>query len=744
MKPNTLFAIFLAVVLCLTAASVTAQTQHPWQRLQSPTAAQVRSVWTNPPSEYGPEPYYGLNGAVTLEVVDRDLDQMKSLGFRAVTVQAGYNMPFDYLSPEYFAFFQKFVAEAKKRDMRVWIVDDAGYPSGFAGGKFTSEKPELRMQALEVAQRIPVKGGDSVNQAVTPETVAVSAIAEDGQSVSIPVSNGKISWTAPAGNWTVIVVEHQFRTSPTRSDTNKKRVKDTEQSLEDYLSADATNQYLQFTHQQYKKYVGDEFGRTILGFRGDEPDYSIRGIPWTPEFFARFQQLKGYDIRPYLAAFLLPPSSPLTPHQARARADYWDVFSRLFAAGFFRVQGDWCAANHLEYQVHLNHEEMELQLAHSEGDFFRDMQYVQVPGIDSIWHQIWTDTISDFPRLASSVSHVYGKPRSFTETFAAYRPQPDIAMARYILNEQFVRGINLIEMMYFPATSAGARPAPSFMRDPAFPALAAYVRRLSYLMSMGRPTADVALYLPTSSLWMNDKAADDAFVSTERLLSEHQVNFDIVSEDALATDLIPGKGTLATASGNAYRTVILPSTPLLSQAALDRLRSFASTGGHVLFLGRTPTLIAGKTILDARSATPSDFSWAITETSAQLPITPTPPAQPPAAAPAPQDVAPAILQALRAAVPTRELRLDHPAPALRILPRRWKDADVYLLFNEGPAALDNTATLATKGHHAQVWYPETGQIAPQPSTATKSGLKIPLSLKPYETRVLVVRSSPVR
>ena len=83
----------------------------------------------------------------------------------------------------------------------------------------------------------------------------------------------------------------------------------------------------------------------------------------------------------------------LTPEQLRIKGDYYDVFSQMFAAGFFKPQGDWCAANHLEYQVHLNHEEMEMELTHSEGSFFRDMRWVEVPGIDAIWHQIWKDTI---------------------------------------------------------------------------------------------------------------------------------------------------------------------------------------------------------------------------------------------------------------------------------------------------------------------------------------------------------------
>ena len=158
--------------------------------------------------------------------------------------------------------------------------------------------------------------------------------------------------------------------------------------------------------------------KTIMGFRGDEPDYSIAGLPWTPKFFERFKESKGYDVQPYVALFAETPSRRgtgvpihLTPEQLRIKGDYYDVFSRMFAAGFFKPQGVWCAANHLEYQVHLNHEEMEMELTHSEGSFFRDMRWVEVPGIDAIWHQIWKDTICDYPRLASSVAHVDGKPR---------------------------------------------------------------------------------------------------------------------------------------------------------------------------------------------------------------------------------------------------------------------------------------------------------------------------------------------
>lgn len=738
--------VFRLTVMAMPLWSAVAQ--QDWQRISMPTVAQVEATWSSPSSVYGPEPYYGLSGVVTVDVIRRDLDTLHDAGFRAVTVQAGRGNLFAYLSPEYFTFMKQFVAEAKKRDMKVWLVDDAGYPSGFAGGKFTELAPELRMQALVISEKIPVSGGESLHRDLKPEAVSVMAVKDDGSTLAITLldtqGTQQLDWKAPEGKWTVLVVEHQFRTSPTRSETNPKNVKDTSQSLEDYLNPAATRKYLEFTHEQYKRYLGDEFGKTILGFRGDEPDYSIGGLPWTNSFFERFQQIKGYDVRPYVGASLamLPLRDhvavpiKMTAEQIRARADYYDVFSQLFAAGFFKPQADWCAAHSLAYQVHLNHEEMEMMLVRSEGEFFRDMRDVQLPGIDAIWHQIWKDTISDYPRLASSVAHVYGHPMAFTESFAAYRPEPDIEMARYILNEQFVRGINLVEMMYFPATSNGPRPLRSYMGEAGFSDLLTYVRRMSYLMAMGRPDASVALFLPSSSMWYGDAAADTTFVSTERLLSEHQIDFDIVSEDSLARDLQAGKGAFLTQSGNAYRTVILPAPSVLSEDAVRRLKAFASGGGKVVFLGRTPELIFGRTFKDARQATANDFSWAKV-VQGSLPETPVPPQYPPAAPPEPMKIPAGMLEAVEAVV-VHDPQIDSADTALRVMKRQWKDASFYLFFNEGAKESAHSVTLHG-GSKAELWDPQTGKQSELKGKAAKGSVTIELPIKPYEARVIVVR-----
>jgi hypothetical protein len=277
------------------------------------------------------------------------------------------------------------------------------------------------------------------------------------------------------------------------------------------------------------------------------------------------------------------------------------------------------------------------------------------------------------------------------------------------------------------------------MGEPGFSELTAYVQRMSYLMAMGRPDAQVALYLPSSSMWLGDDAADAQFVSAERLLSEHQIDFDIVSDDALAHDLIAGHGIFETLSGNRYHAVILPKPELLSEAAFNRLRTFAKSGGRVVFLGGTPQWSAGRTIRDARAATPADFSWA-TVVDAQLPATPTPGQFPPSAPPEPQAVAPEILRAIETSAPAT-IRTEVPETALRVMKRRLSDADVYLLFNEGAQPLDTTVTLSSASGRAELWDAQAGSVRALPAKAAKGSLSVALHFAPYATRAVVVRAT---
>jgi hypothetical protein len=713
----------LTVLLCVNALMAA---ERPWTQINDPTASEVQARFAQPPAENGMTLWWGWDGAVTEEVITRDLDRIKGMGFTCVMIEAGNRMTARYLSPEWFKLVRFAVDQAKARDMRVWVEDEGKYPSGFVGGKFTEERPDLRMQGLALRENIDVGSGQTVERTITPETIcAVAYDLNDNSNKVVDIASGQLKWTAPAaGRWRVCIVEHQFKTGATRSVNNPNvGAKDATHSLCDYLNPEATRQIIAWTHAEYKKALGDEFGRTFMGFMGDEPDY-YGVMPWTPKMLEEFQSRKGYDVRPYLAWFF---SNTLPDEVRRVKADYWDVWSDLFAQNYFKVLADWCAANNVEYIVHLNNEDRNTAFVRGGGDFFKNMRSVGIPGIDAIWSQIWMDHEADYPKMASSAAHLFGRPHAFTESFAAFTNRPDVPQAKWVMDYQLVRGINAIQIMFMPASSgragapaSGTSPVPpqrrgSFFTSPEFVPVAAYVRRASYLLSQGRPAAQIGLYVPTTSLWLGDNKADESNLSIAQKLLEQQRDFDWIDEQALSSVLKLEGGELKNLSGQGYKTVIIPSVATISKSALDRLKAFAAAGGKVIFLGREPALAVEKTFRDAKP--PADLSWAGREPSGEF------------------------TEAVMKALPAADVAFDKPCAAIKCLHRRWRDADLYFFFNESAEPHACNVTLVGGGQ-AYVWNAATGTVESVPARSERSGsISMELALASHETRFIVLKQT---
>jgi hypothetical protein len=706
-----ILVIFLSNISALGLMNGLFASERSWQELSDPSVDEVASNFKRPPSEYSMTFYWGWDGPVTEEVIARDLKEYSSKNVRGVTLEAGYRMTAKYLSPEWFDLVKYTVQQARENDMHVWLVDEGKYPSGFAGGRFSELRPDLTMQTFRVTDRFTVSGGETVDRQLEDNTICVVAVNEsDGSSRILESEDGRLNWTAPDGQWQIQVVEQQFRTSATRSVNNPKiGAKDGTHALCDYLKPEAVEKFIEWTHEEYKKVVGDEFGKTVLGFRGDEPDYGI--IPWTDTIVDQFQKLKGYDVRSYLVSFA--QRRGLTERQQRAKADYWDVWSAIFSENFFGMQAKWCAQNNVEYLVHLNHEDQMTGLARSEGDFFRCMRQVQMPGVDAIWSQIWMDKVADYPKYASSAAHLFGRPRSFTESFAAYKPSPNLDQAMWILNHQIVRGINMVEVMWIPASSGGRSGMRGWLADERFPDAAMYLNRVCYVLSQGRPTARIGLYYPTFSLWLGNNEADKNVLAVTQQLLENQRDFDFVDEQAISSVMKLDGNSFMNLSGQSYQAIIVPPITAISKASLDRLKTFTQKGGKVIFLGDAPSLVVEKTFLSAKG--PADISWATRESSGQL------------------------TESVLKALPEPGVILNRSCPAIKYLHRRLSDADVYFFFNESDQKQSLTAKVrATKGK-VQIWDPMTGSIEAVSGVSVESGLvNLPLEMEANGTKLIVI------
>jgi hypothetical protein len=707
------FAQILVSLLLVSGASAQ---ERPWQQISDPAADQLAAHFATPPSEYSSQFDWGFSDSLTREAMGAVLDHAKSVGVQCAFVEpkAG-NSP--YLSPGYFEAVKVLVEEAKKRDVHLWFDDDGGYPSGFCGGKFTTERPDLRMEGLAAPQHVAVTNGQQYSYKLEPGTICVLVVNRDtGAAQVLDSSSGAVNWTVPAGNWEIVLPKSQFRSGSTHSANGGSP------SIMDYLNPEADKLFAQWTFDAYKQAVGDEMGKTVLGFRGDEPHVSSNSgafNPWSPVLLAEFQKRKGYDLRPYLATISsitlggrsAAPAAFSLDETHRVFADFCDVWSDLYGENFFGMEGKWGAENHVEMQMHIEHEENLPNLAGAEGDFFKCLRGIQVPGIDTIQHQIWHDVTADFPKLASSATHLNGHPRAMCEAFAAYNPQPDLKEAGWILNHLMVNGINRIEYMGL----GGAGPGRAFYADPGFPGVSAYVNRVCYLLGEGRPAAQIGVYVPSSSFWFNDAAANTAFVTMVHQLLQHQRDLDYVDEYALSKTLKLQGNELINQSGQAYRAILVPPVDAISKAALDNLRAFAKAGGKVIFFGAAPKLVMDKNFLTATG--PADISWATLEPA--------------------REITPQVL----AALPAPDVATDQDTSWLKYNHRRMKDADVYFFFNEGDQPLTLKTTVQTSGtaRQAQNWDATSGKIEPwEGATFANGKTTLPLELEPWGTKIVVI------
>jgi hypothetical protein len=156
---------------------------------------------------------------------------------------------------------------------------------------------------------------------------------------------------------------------------------------------------------------------------------------------------------------------------------------------------------------------------------------------------------------------------------------------------------------------------------------------------------------------------------------------------------------------------------VISRTGLERLRAFAKSGGKVIFVGKTPRMILDKTFMDAKETPDLSFATLIEPSG---------------------DITPQVL----AALPNPDVKLDAAFPRLTYTHRAWRDGDMYYFFNESDKPESRLATIAGDGK-AQAWDPGTGEIHLM-TGATYEGdaVRIPLTLGPYEAKVIVVGPLP--
>ena len=230
--------------------------------------------------------------------------------------------------------------------------------------------------------------------------------------------------------------------------------------IPDLFRRETTEHFISMTHELYYRHFGSEFGKTIRGIFTDEPFWRCLSwenkVRWSPGMEELLNKRYNCSFEKDILPFLWHGTRDL-PGAPEARKIYLDVCTELFALNYSEPLGQWCREHHIDLEGHLNGED-EYFISGDQGGFTRRLDGFQVPGVDTIWRQIYPGGgHGTFARFAASAAIRNNRRETLCECFNVYTYFITPRVMSYVGNELLIKGITRILPMPFLYSDRGMR-----------------------------------------------------------------------------------------------------------------------------------------------------------------------------------------------------------------------------------------------------------------------------------------------
>lgn len=491
----------------------------------------------------------------------------------------------DFLGEKWWADMDAILDEAKKLEMRVWILDDKHFPTGYAAGAMEKAPKELCHQYLDY-NMLSICGPTpsiqiDIEKLSHPKPIppwmppapqstrifnddhffaAVACVIEDngqaGQTINLTplVTDGQLIWDVPEGYWQIFVI-YLTRDARGRND------------YINFLDADSCKLLIDAVYEPHYARYSDLFGNVIAGFFSDEPPIGNTPGYTHGDFIGRYdmplpwsRQMPGMMTGEYgenweiMLPYLWTECSD-KQQTARIRTSYMNAVSKLVSTCFSNQIGSWCETRNVEYIGHMLEDcDMNSGLGPSMGHFFRGLSGQHMSGIDNIGGQvvIGGQNVARRPfsnidsagfyhytlgRLGTSLAAIdpNKQGRCMCENFGAYGWQIGVHTEKYLTDHFLARGVNrFVPHAFSPQDFPDPDCPPHFFahgENPeyrVFGELMAYTNRICHLIDGGKPVAPVAVLYHGESQWAGQNESN---IAACRQLTRNQIGFLIVPAD---------------------------------------------------------------------------------------------------------------------------------------------------------------------------------------------------------------------
>ena len=391
----------------------------------------------------------------------------------------------------------------------------------------------------------------------------------------------------------------------------------------DRLSREATDYFIQLTHEKYREQCGERLGKSIPGIFTDEPhrgpaftgfglnDPNCLGMtPWTERLPEEFQKRFGYDIIERLPELFLKKDGQAI---AQVKWHYMELLQQLFLENWCQPCRQWCDRNNMLFTGHFLHEDSFTCQAAVHGSLMRAYEYQHYPGVD-----VLTEGNRNYwiVKQLSSAARQLGQKKLLSELYGCTGWQFNFQSHKAVGDWQALFGINLRchHLSWYTMAGEAKRDYPAsiffqsgWWKDYHF--VEDYYARMNLLLAQGRPACDVLVMNPVESVWcqvgigwaegLSPKTKEiqeleAAYSKVFFWLAGAHIDFDYGDEDMFArlcrVDRAEDKPILR--FGNAeYRAVVVPRMTTIRATSLKLLDEFRKAGGQVVFVGEAPAYV---------------------------------------------------------------------------------------------------------------------------------------------------------
>lgn len=626
----------------------------------------------------------------------------------------------------------------KERDMKVWILDDKHFPTGYANKLATKKYPHLRRWQL-VEHHVDVLGpAKEVSFLLHPgfkedELLGVYMYERTGNQEEIcgkpiclthQVEGDFLYLDVPQGCYRIFFYYK-----------SRKGMLEKHADYINLIDEAAVKVQIEAVYEPHFEHFKEYFGSTIAGFFSDEPSLGNQffnatrpvppwkdrtlglpgqALPWSDELLARLSD-GGKDGLEYLATLWFDHKEM----GQTARYEFMDMVSSLYQKNFSFQLGNWCRDHQVMYIGHIIEDmNAHARLSCSNGHFFRSLNGQDMSGIDIVLHQVLpgfanydSSTISSggvvspefyhyvLANMGASLAQLNPnmKRRAMCEVFGAYGWAESAPMMKWLMDFLLLRGINHFVPHAFSPIYPNLDCPPHFGgngNDPQFDGfckLMNYTNQVSHVMIGAKSTAKVAILYHGEAEWMNTKDCMLMQKPAKKLMDAHiafeYLPFDYIDEFGQEIDHQLVMNDIA------FRCVLVPYAKKLPQHFINRFAQLEQAG------------IAVRMVCNHGDKTETGMKIILLDE----------------------------LETWMKEQQLVEIAVEPKAPLLRISHVKRGTTDIYMLFNEGFEDLEMTeVTIPSSGTYLEADF-LNGVYHKEHTDNGKYSCK----LRAYESKVLI-------